>query len=356
MRDEVVGVVAGSKPLKRRRVPGNGLVRELDYVSAAELQTDEQQFDDELVEGLLPRGGMSVCYGDSNTGKSFLMLDLVAAVAGGFDWMGRRTVEGLVLYLATEAPTSVEMRAAAYQRHHGVRLSRLIIVRSPLNLFDGEGDVTAVLALVAELEAKYGRKVVLIVADTLARISAGANENSGEDMGVVLKHAEAIRSGTGAAFVWIHHTGKDAARGMRGWSGMRAAIDTEIEVTADDSTGIRALEITKQRDLPGKGSRIGFKLESVRLGVNRWGSERTSCVVLPVDAPPKPERARRPSEVAGAIVEFLSTLGRGCKKRELVEHFKGRHDHSVVYREVRRMVEDGRLVQAVGSVALPAGK
>jgi len=86
-------------------------------------------------------------------------------------------------------------------------------------------------------------------------------------MGVVLKNADVIRGATGATFLWIHHCGKDQAKGMRGWSGTRAAIDTEIEITGDEATGLRSAEITKQRDLPGKGDRIGFRLEQVNLGV-----------------------------------------------------------------------------------------
>ena len=135
------------------------------------------------------------------------------------------------------------------------------------------------ISLVGEIETEHGIKVALIIGDTLARLVVGANENAGEDMGVVVRNIDAIRASTGAAFLVIHHTGKDAAKGMRGWSGLRAATDTEIEVTVDEATGLRSAEITQQRDLPGKGDRIGFRLVPVRLGVNRWGNERGSCVV-----------------------------------------------------------------------------
>jgi hypothetical protein len=172
-------------------------------------------------------------------------------------------------------------------------------------------------------------------------------------MGVVLNNADAIRASTGATFLWIHHCGKDQARGMRGWSGMRAAIDTEIEVTVDEVTGLRTAEVTKQRDLPGKGERIGFRLEPVHLGFNRWGSPRGSCVVVAADAPAKIARGKRPSEIAGAIVEVLTQHGTGMLKGAMAKHFDGRYTRSAVYRELQKMVSDGRLIEVAGVVAMP---
>ena len=324
----------------------------LDYVSAADLDDADQAFDDEIVEGVLCRSTMAVFYGDSNSGKTFAAVDLAASVALGSQWLGHRCEAGLVIYLASEAPASVELRLRAYQRHHGVRVPGLVIVRSPINLFDGHADVAAVLKLVRDVEDKLGMKVSLIVGDTLARIAAGANENTSEDMGVVITNADRIRSGTGATFLWIAHCGKDAAKGMRGWSGTRAFIDTELECTADDASGQRCLEVTKQRDLGTKGERLGFRLTSLVMGSNQWGTPRTTCVVEATAAPTK-TTGKRPSEIAGAITEFLTERGSGCLKGRMVKHFEGRYTSSAVYRELKKMVSDGMLIEAVGVVAMP---
>jgi hypothetical protein len=341
---------------RRRIAEGRPVLRRLEYVLASDLPDAEQDFDDELVEGVLGRASMAVLYGDSNSGKTFLGVELGACVSQGTDWLGKRTAGGLVVYLATEAAASVVLRLQAYQRHHQVRVPGFVIVKSPINLFDGEADTTAVLALVERIERDLGGKVSLIIGDTLSRMSAGANENSGEDMGVVLKHADAIRAATGATFLWIHHCGKDQARGMRGWSGMRAAIDTEIEVTVDEALGLRAAEITKQRDLPGKGDRLGFSLRAVAMGTNRWGTPRTSCVVECSAAPAKPlraGRAKKPPEEAGAINEFLTTRATGCPRGALVKHFEGRYSRAGIYRAIARMLDEGMLIECAGVVALP---
>lgn len=347
------GAAAVVQRSRRRHEPEAPLVRKLDRVLAAELDCTEDRFDDELIEGILARGGLGAYFGDSNSGKTFAAIDMAAAVARSVEWLGRPTAGGLVVYLATESPGSVQTRLKAYQRHHGLLVHGFVIVQSPINLFDGQSDTTAVINLVGEVETELGGKVSLIIGDTLARLAVGANENSGEDMGVVVQNIDAIRAATGAAFVLVHHCGKDAARGMRGWSGLRAAIDTEIEVTVDEATGLRSAEVTKQRDLPGRGDRLGFRLLPVRLGVNRWGHERGSCVVVPADAAPKPVRSKRPSEIAGAIVEFLTARGTGCLRGALAKHFDQRYARQSVYREVSKMLDGGLLVEAGGVVALP---
>jgi putative DNA primase/helicase len=306
---------------------------------------------DELVERLLTRGAMSVVYGDSNSGKTFAAIDIGAAVARGIKWMDRNVEPGAVLYLASESPASVRLRLRAYQRHHGVKVPNFIIVKSPVDLFNGAADTVAVVALVKELEQARGVKVELIIGDTLARLAAGANENSGEDMSVVVRHVDRIRQESEAHFALIHHSGKNAAMGARGWSGLRCATDTEIEVTADADAGLHAAEITKQRDIPGKGDRIGFRLQVVELGIGKWHQPITSCVVVAADAPAKPS-AKRPSEIAGAIGELLTSRGTGMRKRELVDHFDGRYTTSAVYREVRKMTAAGKLREVVGIVGL----
>ena len=302
---------------------------------------------DELVEGVLTAGDGSVLYGDSNSGKTFFVIDMAAAVARGAQWMGRNTEPGLVVYLAAESPASVRGRLQAYQRHHGVRVPNFAIVQSPIDLFDGDADTEAVIAVVRQLERQRGQKVRLIVGDTLARLSAGANENAGQDMGLVVRRFDRIRTACNAHFLLIHHSGKAAANGARGWSGIRAAVDTEIEVT-DSPTG-RCAEITKQRDLSTKGERIGFRLDTVTLGTTKWGAAATSCVVVPADAPDKPQ-GKRVSEVGGAVLEYLRTQPAGKKKREVVEHFQPLYDKSAVYRELKKLVTAGQVLECIGIV------
>ncbi|MCC7328171.1 MAG: AAA family ATPase [Burkholderiales bacterium] len=323
----------------------------LEYEFADALGDDGDEAD-ELIEGVVTRGAMGCLYGDSNSGKTFLAIDTACAIARGIPWMGRNVEPGMVVYLAAESPASVRRRLRAYHRHHGCRVPNFAIVKSPIDLYNGAADTKRIIDLVAKLEQDTGQKCALVIGDTLSRLCAGANENSGEDMSIVVRHVDRIREACGAHFLLIHHTGKDAARGMRGWSGMRAAIDTEISVSIDDATGAHAAEITKQRDIPGKGDRIGFRLHVVEMGVGKWGKPITSCVVTNADAPPKPAKGKRESEIAGAITELLTSRGAGMKRGAIADHFDGRYRDTSVFREIRKLLETGRLREAVGIVAV----
>ena len=88
------------------------------------------------------------------------------------------------------------------------------------------------------------------------------------------------------------------------------------------------------------------------MGVGKWGKPITSCVVVSADAPAKQAPGKRPSEIAGAIVELLTSRGAGMRKKELVEHFNGRYADTSVYKEVRKMIADKRLHDVVGIVGL----
>jgi putative DNA primase/helicase len=322
-------------------------------IAFADELPDEYEPPDELIEGLITAGAGSVLYGDSNSGKTFFAIDMTVAVARGDIWMGKRTAHGMVLYVATESHASVRARLQAYQKHYGVRVPNFAIVQNPVNLFNGDEDTDAIIETVRQLEAQRGQKVRLIVGDTLARMSAGANENSGQDMGLVIERFDRIRTECQAHFMLIHHCGKNAAYGMRGWSGIRAAIDTEIEVT--DNPSSRCAEITKQRDLGTKGERIGFRLDVVELGVTKWGASATSCVVVPDDAPPpKKAHVKRVGEVEGAVSEFLAARKTGISKGEVVRHFAERYPSSSVYRAMRSLVDAGAVHEAAGMVCIAA--
>jgi RecA-family ATPase len=57
-----------------------------------------------------------------------------------------------------------------------------------------------------------------VVIDTLSRALAGGNENAPDDMGALVINTDKVRQLTGAALIYIHHSGKDAALGARGHS------------------------------------------------------------------------------------------------------------------------------------------
>jgi len=63
-----------------------------------------------LVDGMIPQTSITWLYGPPKSMKSFVVMDIAAAVATGQEWMGRKTSRGVALYLAAEGGDDVALR------------------------------------------------------------------------------------------------------------------------------------------------------------------------------------------------------------------------------------------------------
>lgn len=252
----------------------------------------------EIVEGLVSEGALIVVYGASGSGKTFLMLDLAAHVAASLAWRGRRVRRAIVLYVAAEAGPGIRNRVIAWRRAHGVEEFPLAIITCPVDMRAAVGDVDRIIVTAAEIAKARGAPVQLIVIDTLSRAFGGGDENSSADMGALVVNMDRIRHDTHAAVVLVHHAGKEPAKGARGHSLLRAAVDVEIEVSNED--GLVAATVTKHRD-GTTGGVITAKLRPIEIGVNAWGDPLATCILEDARAPEpshKPRKLPRGCELA----------------------------------------------------------
>lgn len=227
---------------------------------------------DWIIKGVLPKATLAVVFGESGSGKTFFVLDMVGAIARGEPWRERKTAKGRVVYICAEGESGFRNRLAAYCQHFGADVPDIGVVPDAPNFME-KLDVKDLVASI-----KTFGQVSIIVVDTFAQVMPGANENSGEDVGRALAHCKALSRATGAMVVLVHHSGKDASRGARGWSGLRAAADCEIEISrADDD---RCATVSKLKD-GEDGTEFGFRLTTVQIGTDEDGEPRTSCVVAP---------------------------------------------------------------------------
>lgn len=302
LAEQAIAAVRAQEPAARFRV-----------VSAAEFAaTPSARW---RVKGVLPESGLAMVYGAPGSGKSFFALDLCALIARGQAWRGRRTTQGRVAYVAAEGCAGFAVRMRAYLKANGLdRLDGLGVIGETPNFFTSSGDHHAL----AEAVQVWGGADVIVV-DTLAASSSGADENTAKELGAVLGKLGKLQAATGALVILIHHSGKDESKGARGWSGLKAAVDTEIEVSRpnDEEPG-RVARVTKQKD-GESGAVFPFRLERVELGVDADGEPITSCVVEVIDEIPRKRAktagvaaARRPrgqwKRMAFDIVEARRTV------------------------------------------------
>lgn len=249
-----------------------------------------------LIDGLLGRQEMSVVYGESGSGKTFIVLDLGFRIAHGRLWCDRATVKCAVVYVAAESPAGVEARWDALIATYGEAPNFYVIAATP-NLFDAKGgDLDAVGKQIAALRDQNGNRVDvgLIILDTLARVMIGGNENSTQDMSQLVSNGDILREAFKANVMWVHHTGKDRSLGARGSSALRAATDTEIEIEDGwfNVTKLRNDEAFKRRFELQKGIVVGTK---------HTGAPLTTCIVKWPEGPTivtenKPDAAKGPRD------------------------------------------------------------
>jgi hypothetical protein len=240
--------------------------------------------DDGLVAGLLGKETLVAILGPSNSGKSAIALDLAACVATGQPFRDRRVAQSAVLYLACEGANGFRNRVAALLKTNRLTPDApLGVVTESLDLCQNRTDVGRVIAAAATLQGMTGKKVGMVVIDTLNRVFGGGDENSAVDMSRLIRHLDLIRTETKATVVLIHHVGKDSTRGARGHSSLRAALDTELLV--EGATNPRTVSTTKQRDYAPMDS-FGVNLTPTTIGKNQHGENVTSIVVEHLDAPP----------------------------------------------------------------------
>ncbi|MDA8416484.1 MAG: AAA family ATPase [Betaproteobacteria bacterium] len=227
------------------------------------------------IKRVLPQTGLAAIYGASGSGKSFLVLDALQALAAGREWFGYKTKPCTVLYCALEGEGGIAGRVVAYRIRHGATAQNIRYLVQPFSLLDGE-DITDL----AQAIKAAGQGAGVVVLDTLNRAAPGADENDSKSMGQIIAAAKELQTLVGGLVVLVHHTGKDASKGLRGHSSLQAALDAAIEVRRDGDN--REWLIAKSKD-GEDGEAHPFKLDIVELGTDEDGEPITSCTVHPLD-------------------------------------------------------------------------
>lgn len=243
------------------------------------------------VRGRLPATGLAFLHGEPAAGKTFLAIDLCMALARGDDWHGHRTQQTGVLYVAGEGVAGLGVRMRAYSRAHGMPPgTRFRIVPQAIDFPNSTADL---LDEIDTVEKENGWRASVVVLDTLARTAGGLDENSSQ-MSAYIEAADKLIS-KGKLVVVLHHPGKDTGRGMRGWSGIRGAVDVEIELTVEADGITRTATWKKQKDaeIPPPWS---FRLRQTETGErDDDGQKVTSCVIEPCETPAATGRRARPT-------------------------------------------------------------
>jgi len=263
------------------------------------------------IHDVLPQTGTGLIVGQSQAGKSFVGLDLLARVALGLPWFEHDTKACKTVYVGLEGISGLPRRIEAWERHNGYEVpDAFAMVLEPFKLTEGD-DIEALAASIIAAGGANG----LVVVDTLAQASPGIDENSSADMGRVIEALQTLQRMTGGFVAAVHHMGKDAARGARGHSSLYAAMDTVIGVSIDGDS--RTLSTDTRHGGKSKDAEPithSFSLERIVLWACDDGREIIGAAVQPQEGRvsiqlPKTPKGGNARIVWEAIGEALRAAG-----------------------------------------------
>lgn len=223
--------------------------------------------------------GVALFVGPAKSGKTFALIDLVAAITEGQSSLGgqpRGEALGALLIAAEGAGTLPQrLKAVAKTRQLG-ELPGLIIMPSANGLRDQEAWLRAQVASAADALSARGRILAVIVLDAIASGMGIEDENDAGQVTKAVQIWERIARDFSLLVILVHHTGKHGD-GPRGSSAFTAAVDTVLRVERDPmDASLRVVEIAASRNGP-EGLTHTFRLTPIRLGLDDDGE--------PIDCP-----------------------------------------------------------------------
>lgn len=257
-----------------------------------------------IIKGRLPAAGLVFIYGPPKSGKTFFALDLCMALARGEPWHGVPTRQTGVLYVAGEGVAGLGARLLTYTRRHGHKpRTRFRAIPAGIDFYQS---VQGLEAEIKAIKLEEGWTPGVLVLDTLARTKGDLDENTG-DMAAYISAADHF-IGKGMLVLVIHHPGKDAERGLRGWSGLLGALDLQIQVVKEGNVCVARWTHAKDMQEPEPFS---FNLSIIETGeTDDWGEKAMSCIVEPATMPQQAGR------VVGKNQKLMHSLAADLAKRQ----------------------------------------
>lgn len=241
-----------------------------------------------LIEGLIPQHGLVLLYGRPGEHKTFIAVDGSLRVAYGLDWHGRAVKRVGVLFIAGEGRFGIGQRIKGWRKKHG-----LSGVDAPFKLLPvavhmlDPTNIEKLKRTIDQVREEVDFEIGMVVIDTVSRAIPGQDENSQEAMSLFVDACAEIQNHCGGVVVGIHHSGKDADRGMRGSTVLLGGCDTAIRVAKEEDHTV--LSVEKQKD-GEEIEDVHFAMEVVDITSGLGKEQSTLVPVIGAGATPAAEK------------------------------------------------------------------
>lgn len=192
-----------------------------------------------LIEDNIPDESITVVFGQPEVFKSFYVLDMAFSVTTGADFLGLHTVPeiGRVLVIQMESSArAFQDRIAKMGRRFGGVPDNLFVVTGKPILLEDKKWAERVMNEIAVVQPK------LVILDPLASMTA-ADENSAQEMGVIVRTLRNWRDQFHTSIVLVHHEVKNTtgvgAQNIRGSSALHGAVEVAVRIERPDPDASR---------------------------------------------------------------------------------------------------------------------
>jgi len=270
------------------------------------------------VKHVLPADSIGVMFGAPGTFKSFIALDMALHVAHGLPWLGKKTKQGAVIYIAAEGGTGLMRRVRAWHQARNLAWDDIPfhVVPSAVMLSSRASDVVEAAGLV-------GIEPILVVADTKSQTDEG-EENSSTDTAHYFRELGVwFRELWACAILVIHHSGHSATERPRGSSAIVGNVDFMFGVFRDEKEMMATMVCERQKD--GElFDPVPFSLTSHTVGHDEDGEAINSLSAARIGSADELLAAMNNESQAGRggrNQALLSLLQNGMPEKELRKAF-----------------------------------
>jgi len=283
------------------------------------------------VDGFLEKDSLVSIFGPPEGCKSLVAMDMALCIATGKKWKGHKTEQGPVFYITSEGSNGLVKNKSAWAMENNYSEDQLtnsfFLNKSAVNFFS-KNSVVNIALNIENLCKKSGIPPALIIIDKLAR---NFGSNSSEDLNKFIENIDTyLRKRFKTTVLVIYHSGHVGLERGRGSSPLKAAMDTEYQITKKDT--IVSMKCTKMKDAT-RPKPMSFNLEVVDLDIsNKDGTAMTSVVLTQTDYVPIAKHIRPLGKNQNIVLselrnlfskqlEEMSSCGRSPKEAKITKKY-----------------------------------
>jgi len=256
-------VFFGDDAVKNCLIPKNLTFKSHSYKQLLELPPKKW-----LVHKLFGEKEIGMIYGDSGTGKTFVVIDMIISLAIAKTWAGVFDVTRplTVAYCCGEGISGLPERLKTAVSHYELDdIPNFHFFPEMPQLFaeNIENEIKKFVLEWKMFQSNGLRKPLdVLFIDTFHTAIVGAEENSSKEMGIVIHNCRHANKELGCTVIVVHHTTK-SGESYRGSGAIKGALDFSFEVeNAKTLTGFRKIRCEKIKD-EGNFQNIHFRLQNL---------------------------------------------------------------------------------------------